>query len=216
MVSHLGACSPMDTLTRNFQNSEALPSQSLKPFAGPLGTGKSHNGMRLFSSTQFAMSENFMRENEVSLKSFADVLHSLCVGVFGLKVPSLAIYHDPAGTTIAFNRGKALHFNLRFFHALHFLANKQETRECYSYWFVVICHELAHNLVHGHNKEHGTLHHTLLCRSLVRLTHALLYVRLLHGELCHEILAQTLVRPSFSSGVDLGCPHLLHEGSSPL
>jgi hypothetical protein len=68
---------------------------------------------------------------------------------------SIAIYHDPAGVSIAFNRNKALHFNVRFFYALHYEPRKHDRAECYAYWFVTICHELAHHLVSGHTKEHG-------------------------------------------------------------
>jgi len=107
---------------------EVIPGHSLKPFIGPRGNGKTHNGIVVFSSKAHASSEIFLDENEVSLKFFAEVLENLCVKVFDLKLDSIAIYHDPAGTSIAFNHGRSLHFNFRFFHALHFLQNKHQTR----------------------------------------------------------------------------------------
>ena len=134
---------------------EIIPGHSLKPFPGPRGNGRTHNGIVVFSSKTIPSSEIFLAENEASLRLFADVLESLCVGVFGLKLSSVAIYHDPAGNTIAFNSNRALHCNFRFFHALHFLQNKHQTSECYSYWFVTLCHELAHNFVSVHGQEHG-------------------------------------------------------------
>ena len=63
--------------------------------------------------------------------------------------------HDPTGTAIAFNSGGALYFNFRYFESLHFAQNNGDSRECYSYWFVVGCHELAHNLAKAHDRNHG-------------------------------------------------------------
>lgn len=134
---------------------EVLPGHSLKPFLGPRGHGKTRNGIQVFSATRHASSEQFLTENDASLELFANVLDLLCTGVFGLKLDSVAIYHDPAGASIAFNSNRSLFFNFRFFHALHFLQNKHNSSECYSYWFVTICHELSHNFVSGHTKEHG-------------------------------------------------------------
>lgn len=134
---------------------EIVPGHSLKPFLGPFGNGRTHNGIVVFSSKTHISSAAFLEENEVSLKFFAEVLEHLCTKVFGLKLDSIAIYHDPAGKSIAFNSNRSLHFNFRFFHALHFLQNKHETSECYSYWYVTQCHELSHNFVSAHNREHG-------------------------------------------------------------
>jgi Protein of unknown function (DUF3684) len=133
---------------------EVIPGHSLQPFI-PIGGGAPLNGILVFSSKEHASSQNFLMENGSSLKSFAEVLDRLCVCVFNLKLSSIAIYHDPAGLSIAFNRNKALHFNIRFFHGLHYLRGKVNTSECYAYWFVTFCHELAHHLVSGHTKEHG-------------------------------------------------------------
>jgi hypothetical protein len=115
-----------------------IPGHSLKPFAGPLGNGKTRNGIQVFASKLHGASEVFLMENEASLHHFAVVLEALSDKVFGIKLQSIAIYHDPAGVSIAFNSNRALHFNFRFFHALHFLQNKQNSGECFSYWFVTI------------------------------------------------------------------------------
>jgi Protein of unknown function (DUF3684) len=133
---------------------EVIPGHSLQPFF-PLGGGAVLKEILVFSSKEHGSSQTFLMENLSSLKSFAEVLERLCVGVFNLKLSSIAIYHDPAGLSIAFNRNKALHFNIRFFHGLHYLRGKVDTCECYAYWFVTFCHELAHHLVSGHTKEHG-------------------------------------------------------------
>ena len=129
-----------------------MPGHTLKPFLGSRGDGKTINGIRVFSSIDSSVA--FLRANEDTTESFSLVLARLA-DVYGLQVTSIAIFHDPTGGTIAFNRNKALHFNVRFFSALHYLRGKQHDAECYSYWYMTFAHELAHHLVSSHNKEHG-------------------------------------------------------------
>lgn len=133
---------------------EIIPGHSLKPFAGPRNNGKTHNGIRVFSSRNAPESETFLSEHQNVVETFALVLERLC-GVYGLKLETVAIFHDPTGGTIAFNANRALHFNARFFYSLHFSQNKHLSREAYCYWFVTMAHELAHHMVSAHNKEHG-------------------------------------------------------------
>jgi len=129
---------------------EVIPGHSLKPF----NNGKSYNGIRIFASRKASDSEEFLKQNHDAIDNFARVLVGLC-SVYGLNTSSIAIFHDPSGRTIAFNQNRAVHCNLRFFYALHYLQNKGSSADCYSYWFVTIAHELAHNFVSAHNKEHG-------------------------------------------------------------
>eukprot|EP00934_Nitzschia_sp_Nitz4_P008537 Nitzschia sp. Nitz4//scaffold52_size167869//121498//127378//NITZ4_002288-RA/size167869-snap-gene-0.214-mRNA-1//1//CDS//3329554071//8527//frame0 len=133
---------------------EAIPGQNLKPFPGPQHNGKTHNGILVFSARLHPSSEEFLRNHYDVVESFAVVIKRLCI-VYDLPVKSVCIFHDPSGGTIAFNSAKALHFNVRFFFALHFMQGKHQSRECYSYWYVTTAHELAHHMVSGHNKEHG-------------------------------------------------------------
>jgi hypothetical protein len=133
---------------------EAIPAQSLSPFAGTNGSGQSSNGIRVFFARGNVESERFLWENLEAVECFAVVLERLC-HVFGLEKFAIAIFHDPSGGTIAFNSNRALHFNVRFFYALHYLPGKAFSAECYSYWFVTTAHELAHHVVSAHNKEHG-------------------------------------------------------------
>jgi Protein of unknown function (DUF3684) len=129
---------------------EVIPGHFLRPY-----TLRKPSGIQVFSSKEFPSSATFLSEHDESLHCFGIVLDRLCTGVFGLPISTIAIYHDPAGVSIAFNRNRALHFNLRFFHALHYMTQQYVTSDCYAYWFVTICHELAHHLVSGHTKEHG-------------------------------------------------------------
>mmetsp|Transcript_11096 Transcript_11096/g.15635 ORF Transcript_11096/g.15635 Transcript_11096/m.15635 type:complete len:913 (+) Transcript_11096:45-2783(+) len=136
------------------QGCEVIPSQHIKPFSGPYRTGKTRKGVRVFFSRQHPQSEAFLHENFHAVETFADVLEALC-NIYSLQMKSVCIFHDPAGSTIAFNSNRSLHFNVRFFYSLHYTKNRQNSSECYSYWFTTMAHELAHHLAAGHNKEHG-------------------------------------------------------------
>mmetsp|Transcript_21688 Transcript_21688/g.60192 ORF Transcript_21688/g.60192 Transcript_21688/m.60192 type:complete len:2095 (+) Transcript_21688:3009-9293(+) len=132
---------------------EIIDGQHLEPFAGPSGNGKTRNGIRMFYSLREPSSELLLKNAE-AVESFALVLANLCK-VFGLDLASVSIFNEPGGRSIAFNLNRALYFNLRFYYALHFLPGNRFSPECYSYWYITMAHELSHNLVSGHNKEHG-------------------------------------------------------------
>ena len=150
------------------QSCEAIPGQNLKPFPGPQQNGKTHNGILVFSARLHPSSEEFLRNHYDVVESFAVVIERLCI-VYDLPIKSVCIFHDPSGGTIAFNSAKALHFNIRFFYALHYMQNKHQNRECYSYWFVTTAHELAHHMVSAHNKEHGFYTESYISLYLPRL-----------------------------------------------
>ena len=133
---------------------EVIPGNDLKPFKDLNEKGETHNGIKVFSARKHPLSEVFLQGNVDVVESFAVVLERLCA-IFGLSVSTVAIFHDPTGGVIAFNMNRALHFNLRYFFSLHYSKNLHNSRDCYSYWFVTFCHELAHHMASGHNKEHG-------------------------------------------------------------
>ena len=133
---------------------EVIPGQNLTKHSGPRGDGFTFNGIRVFAQRDAPQSVSFLQDNIESVEAFSLVLERLAT-VYGIPLSSMAIFHNPSGGTIAFNSGGALHFNIRFFHALHFLADEHEKASCYSYWFMTLAHELAHQLVSAHNKEHG-------------------------------------------------------------
>jgi hypothetical protein len=133
---------------------EVVPAQDIKPFFGANGKAESHNGIKVFSARKEASSEDFLSTNSDAIECFAVVLERLC-SIFELHLKSIAIYHDPSGSAIAFNANGALYFNVRYFYSLHYSKNKHQSRGCYSYWFIVGCHELAHNLEGPHNRTHA-------------------------------------------------------------
>lgn len=101
---------------------EVVPGQSLKPFLGPRGDGKTHNGIPVFSARKAPESETFLTNNDDAVEKFALVLVRLAE-VYEVDKKCIAIFHDSRGGTIAFNSNRSLHFNLRFFHALHYLVS---------------------------------------------------------------------------------------------
>jgi hypothetical protein len=133
---------------------EVVPSQDIAPFVAKNGKSESHNGIKLFYFRKDESSKNYMNANFDAVESFAVVMERLC-HVFGLRLSSIAIYHDPTGRAIAFNSGGALYFNIRYFYGLHYSKNVHRSQLCYSYWYVVTCHELAHNMEGPHNRTHA-------------------------------------------------------------
>jgi hypothetical protein len=147
---------------------EMIPGHSLKPFPGPRNTGMTTHGIRVFSAREMPASEAFLLQNEAAIELFSTVLERLCE-VFSLPRASMAIFHDPTGGTIAFNAGKAIHCNLRFFYSLFYATNSHNSSDCYSYWFVTMAHELSHHFVSAHNKEHGYYTESYVTKYLPKL-----------------------------------------------
>jgi hypothetical protein len=138
-------------LDRGSDGCEVIPAQNIHPFVGPHGNSKTRNGIRVFVTV--SSSPTFITENFSAVEDFAVIVQHLAA-VFQLNLATVAIYYDSNGTTIAFNADKSLYFNLRYYCALH--QNKADIAGCYSYWYLTFAHELAHNLVTSHNKEHGS------------------------------------------------------------
>ena len=138
-----------EDLDRDHDGCEVIPAHQLKMF------GKTRNGIKVYSSLKTgAESEEILRSSVAAINAFASVLETLCE-IFSLKIDGIAIFNEHYGRTIAFNSNSALYFNFRFFSHLHFNPNGPVNSECYSYWFTTMAHELAHNLVSDHNKDHG-------------------------------------------------------------
>jgi hypothetical protein len=91
-------------------------------------------------------------EKKRGVDRFIFVLELLC-DVFDLDKKAVHIFWDLEGSKIAFNRDRALFFNLRYYLGWHF-ENDLESRETFYYWFMVFCHELAHNFHGPHDLTH--------------------------------------------------------------
>lgn len=115
------------------------------------------NNVKIYvaKSMQATMAE-FLSANSGSLNAFAGLL--IDVGsVYSLSPSVLHVFYDAAGGTIAFNSGGSIFCNVRFFLQLH--ASQMHTvagkTEAATWWWVVLAHELAHNLVSVHDANHS-------------------------------------------------------------
>ena len=154
-VDHAGVRSP-ETLMHNLPQGlddrcEVIAAQDIHPFQGPYGNCKTHNGIKVFAANRDS-GPAFLSKNFNAVERFSVVIQHIAI-VYKLNLATVAIYYEPNGNTIAFNQSKALYFNVRFFAALH---QHNVDSSCYSYWYLTFAHELAHNLVTAHNKEHGS------------------------------------------------------------
>jgi len=114
-------------------------------------------GMRVYVPKTFSEAErkDFLLKNVVALNTFSLLLRSVAE-VFSMAPNVLHIQHEPDSRTIAFNTSGAIFCNFTFFLQLHaqHVKEKRWSPEAFKYWWVTVCHELAHNLV----EEHGSVH----------------------------------------------------------
>ncbi|KAI0124403.1 hypothetical protein BJ170DRAFT_84002 [Xylariales sp. AK1849] len=115
------------------------------------------NGMSIFVSNGLSVDVNqFLTRNHERINSFATLIRH--VGeVYSVRTKSLHMFYDDAGTTIAFNSEGSIFCNLRYFNDLHAsdMRDGQKSAEAAIWWWVVIAHELAHNLEKLHNASHS-------------------------------------------------------------
>lgn len=123
------------------------------------------NGMRIFIAKDLHSSSDFLSQNSTALNNFASLLVEVAT-VYTLPRKALHIFYDDHGGTIAFNSNGSIFCNFRFFLQLHQSRMDSERNtgpqalasvrvEATAYWWIVIAHELAHNLVKEHNSEHS-------------------------------------------------------------
>lgn len=100
----------------------------------------------------------FLAQNSAGMNLFGSILLE-CADVFSLRPDTLSIFHDPGSKSIAFNRSGSVFCNYHYFQQLHEKALLQratpDRAEATVYWWVILCHELAHNLVQDHSSAHS-------------------------------------------------------------
>lgn len=104
--------------------------------------------------------EDVRQEYGQAMQRFISIA-TVLASVFELKPASLHIFYDTQGSTIAFNMSGSLFLNLRYYLALHEPSKTDDEahrmakrKEALIYWFMTVCHELAHNFVSDHSSEH--------------------------------------------------------------
>ncbi|KAF5247866.1 hypothetical protein FANTH_6147 [Fusarium anthophilum] len=116
------------------------------------------NGMKIFFSKDIKDPGSFLSKHLNNLNVFSSML--IEVGnTYSMSPKVLHIFYDEAGGTIAFNTGGSIFCNFRFFLQLHAAQiegrSGQAKAEAATWWWVVLAHELAHNLVSLHNADHS-------------------------------------------------------------
>jgi hypothetical protein len=123
----------------------------------------------------------FVAAQRPALELFAGVLRD-CARIYALAPTSVHVFCDDRGASIAFNRQGSIFCNFRFFQQLHLrgmlMQQPQQPQqqqqlvmltpegiaqavaggaraEALVYWFVVLAHELAHNIVADHSSAHS-------------------------------------------------------------
>ncbi|CAF4077045.1 unnamed protein product, partial [Rotaria sordida] len=125
----------------------------------------------LFHSIPLYIEENILITNKMldQAKQLAWILIELANHVFKIPIETLHLYRDINGARIAFNDRHALFFNLRYYEQV--FADKvqpylQATTSSSSismihtivnFYYILICHELAHNIERAHNSNF--IHH---------------------------------------------------------
>lgn len=115
-------------------------------------------GLQMFISPSSGVNASqFLQQNSAGLTQFATLLKN--VGdVFSLDPKTLNIFYETSGKTIGFNRNGSIFCNYMYFQQLH--EKQLETGsgaygDAFVYWFVLLCHEIAHNLVDDHSSDHS-------------------------------------------------------------
>jgi Protein of unknown function (DUF3684) len=146
-----------------------------KPSHNIAYVGDAGNGMRIFVTNDISIpATEFLTRHALSLNVFATLLYE--VGdVYTLPRKVLHIFYDEFGSTIAFNSKGSLFCNFRFFQQLHERKIESESvegkTETVSWWWIVIAHELAHNIVSDHNAEHSYYTYVSLSSKTIPITH---------------------------------------------
>ncbi|KAL2828286.1 hypothetical protein BDW59DRAFT_143529 [Aspergillus cavernicola] len=100
----------------------------------------------------------FLAQNSAGMNLFGSILLD-CAEVFSLRPDTLSIFFDPGSKAIGFNRAGSIFCNYHYFQQLHEKAllqnSTQDRAETMVYWWVILCHELAHNLVSDHSSAHS-------------------------------------------------------------
>ncbi|CAI7660053.1 unnamed protein product [Penicillium glandicola] len=116
------------------------------------------SGMNVLFTKTVTERSAFLARNRVGFNLFASILLD-CGTIFSVRPDSLTIFYDPGGKTIAFNRAGSIFCNYFYFQSLQeqelLQSATPDRTDAIVYWWVILCHELAHNLVGDHSSAHS-------------------------------------------------------------
>ncbi|KAI3196131.1 hypothetical protein CBS147311_7633 [Penicillium roqueforti] len=116
------------------------------------------SGMNVLFTKAVTERSAFLAKNRIGFNLFASILLD-CGMIFSMRADSLTIFYDPGGKTIAFNRAGSIFCNYFYFQSLQeqelLNSPSPDRTDAIVYWWVILCHELAHNLVGDHSSAHS-------------------------------------------------------------
>ncbi|KAF2765108.1 hypothetical protein EJ03DRAFT_331300 [Teratosphaeria nubilosa] len=129
------------------------------------------SGIKLFLSRHSTQKPTtFLQTNAAAIGQFLWVLREVA-GIFSLPPTTVNIYYDDSGAAIAFNSNGSIFCNLRYFMQLHLegMGSAEGKVEAASYWWITVCHELAHNLVGEHSAQHSYYTESFVAQFFARM-----------------------------------------------
>ncbi|KAF2216254.1 hypothetical protein CERZMDRAFT_33738 [Cercospora zeae-maydis SCOH1-5] len=119
-------------------------------------TTELNNGIKLYLDRSHSDPNAFLQSHREAIALFVSILSELAA-IFQVSPQAIHVYHDLTGSAIAFNSNGSIFCNLRYFMQLHMagMASPHGRVEALAYWYMTLCHELAHNLVSNHDSNHS-------------------------------------------------------------
>ncbi len=114
-------------------------------------------GIKFFIANHIPSRSEFFAAHAAGINTFGYLLLDIA-SVFNMRPQSMHVFYDNRGATIAFNESGALFFNYHWFeqlHLPHFDTSRDVRIHAVSWWWITMCHELAHNLVKEHSASHS-------------------------------------------------------------
>ncbi|KAL4782277.1 hypothetical protein BJX76DRAFT_293450 [Aspergillus varians] len=130
-------------------------------------------GVNILVAKTVSDRSTFLAKNSSGMNSFGSILLD-CADVFSLRPDALSIFYDPSSKAIGFNRAGSIFCNYHYFQQLHENVPVQNgtpgRAEATIYWWVILCHELAHNLVQDHSSAHSYYTESFVSQYFPRVT----------------------------------------------
>ena len=148
------------TQPQTFDVKESSSFCDTRPGQNLLFAATSATGIKIYLESHISDSDRsqFLSLYSGQLTAFSQLLKEL-TATFSMELSTMHIFYDHTGSTIAFNLNGSVFCNVRFFLQLHAnregLGERGWDAEAVRYWFVTVCHELAHNLVKDHSANHS-------------------------------------------------------------
>ncbi|EME85353.1 uncharacterized protein MYCFIDRAFT_202100 [Pseudocercospora fijiensis CIRAD86] len=114
------------------------------------------NGVKLYLSRNHPDPNAFLQKCREALAMFVFTLSEVA-NIFDLPPQTVNVFHDETGASIAFNSSGSIFCNLRYFMQLHMggMTTAEGKIDALAYWWITLCHELAHNLAQAHDQQHS-------------------------------------------------------------